>query len=117
TASSPTASIYNSLSGFKTIWDLGLIVFGLHLISLGFLFKNEGGKKWVNTLIKTLLITAGVGYIVLSLGALLAANPVAFTALVQPIFLAPMILGEVLFALWMLIKGGKARAKLPEAGR
>jgi hypothetical protein len=85
TASSPAATIYNSLSGFKTIWDLGLIIFGLHLISLGFLFKNEGGKKWVNILIKALLITAGIGYAVLSLGALLASSPVAFTALVQPI--------------------------------
>lgn len=96
-----------NLAMFNKFWSLGLITFGFHLIALGLLFNNEGGKKWVNYLIKSLLIIAGIGYIFLNVGLLFVPNPVAFTALVQAIFIAPQILGEILFALWMIIKGGK----------
>lgn len=99
---------------FNKFWGIGLIVFGLHLIALGVLFHNEGGKKWVNVGIKSLLIIAGIGYIVQQVGVLLVANPVAYAALIQSIFIAPMILGEVLYALWMLFKGGKGKAPLIE---
>ncbi len=107
TVSSPALSIYNHINTFNSIWSWGLIVFGLHLISLGILYTNEGGKKWLNILIKALLITAGIGYIVINLGMLFAPNPVAYAAIIQPIFLVPMILGEIFFAIWMLVKGGK----------
>src|SRR5690606_3072910 len=96
--------ILGNVTMFNKFWSPGLIVFGLHLIALGILFNNEGGKKWVNYTIKSLLIIAGMGYIVLNAGLLMAANPAAFTALIEPIFIAPQILGEVLFALWMIVK-------------
>lgn len=99
--------IAGNLSMFNKLWSLGLIGFGLHLIALGLLFNNEGGKKWVNITIKTLLILAGIGYMFLNLGILIVPNPLAFRAFIEPIILAPQILGEVLFALWMIIKGGK----------
>ena len=105
TLTTAPVAIYNSIKGFNTSWSLGLIVFGIHLISLGILFNKEGGKKWVNITIQTLLIVAGAGYIILNAGMLLVPNPLAFTALVQPVFLIPMILGEVFFAIWMLVKG------------
>lgn len=105
-ASSATA-IYNHIQLFQKFWGLGLIVFGFHLISLGVLYTNEGGKKWVNTLIKSLLIVAGAGYIILYVGILLVPNPLTFAAFVEPIFLLPMILGEPLYAIWKIIKGGK----------
>lgn len=107
TASASAAIIYNFLKSFNFFWNTGLIVFGLHLIALGVLYNNEGGKKWVNITIKTLLILAGTGYMIGGIGLLIAPNPVAFAALIGPIFLVPQILGEVLFAVWMLLKGGK----------
>ena len=94
---------------FNKMWGIGLIIFGIHLITLGILFNNEGRKKWVNILIKSLLILAGIGYIIQYLGILLVPNPVGFAAIVQSIFIGPMILGEVFYGLWMLIKGGKLR--------
>lgn len=106
-AGAPALSIYNSLDAFNSIWGWGLIAFGLHLILLGVLFKNEGEKKWVTVTIKTLLILAGIGYLVIYAGMLITPGPLAFKAAIEPIFLIPMILGEVFFALWMLIKGGK----------
>lgn len=101
--------IYHSIQAFNSIWGWGLIVFGLHLITLGLLFENEGGKKWLTIIIKTLLIVAGLGYMILYIGILFSHNPLAFAALIQSIFLIPMILGEVFFAIWMLIKGGKKK--------
>lgn len=106
---SPAIVIYNSIHTFNSIWGWGLIAFGLHLITLGLLFKNEGGKKWLTIIIKTLLIVAGLGYLILYIGILFSHNPLAFAALIQSIFLIPMILGEVFFAIWMLIKGGKKK--------
>ena len=99
--------IVGNVSIFNKFWSLGLITFGFHLIALGILFNNEGGKKWVNFTIKSLLIIAGIGYILLNVGLLFTANPAAFTAFIEPIFIVPQLLGEVLFALWMIIKGGK----------
>lgn len=111
TRATPATGIYNALNTFNTMWGWGLIVFGCHLILLGILFKNEGGKKWVNILIKSFLIIGGIGYMVQYIGILLVANPVAFAAMVEPIFLAFTILCEILFAIWMLAKGGKTSAK------
>lgn len=95
---------------FNTIWGVGLIAFGIHLITLGILFDNEGGKKWVNVMIKSLLVLAGIGYLIQYVGILVVPNPIGFAALMESIFILPMILGEVFFALWMLIKGGRARS-------
>lgn len=94
---------------FNSIWGIGLIAFGIHLITLGILFNNEGGKKWVNIFIKSLLIIAGIGYVIQYIGILIVPNPIGFAALIESLFIIPMILGEVFFALWMLIKGGKLR--------
>lgn len=94
---------------FTKLWGVGLIAFGIHLISMGILFNNEGGKKWVNILIKSLLIIAGIGYIIQYVGILVVPNPAGFAILIESIFIVPMILGEVLYALWMLFRGGRNR--------
>ncbi|MGL4631026.1 MAG: DUF4386 domain-containing protein [Leadbetterella sp.] len=101
--------IGGNVTMFNKIWGIGLITFGIHLITLGVLFQNQGGKKWVNILIKSLLILAGIGYVIQYLGILLVPNPIGFAALIEPIFIIPMIFGEVFYALWMLIKGGKSK--------
>ncbi|MFA9212613.1 MAG: DUF4386 domain-containing protein [Candidatus Methylacidiphilales bacterium] len=108
---SSAATIYSHINMFNKIWGIGLIVFGFHLIALGLLYKNEGGKKWVNITIKSLLIAAGIGYIIQYVGILLVANPVTYAAFVQPIFIIPMILGEILYAIWKIAKGGKKTTK------
>ncbi len=97
-----------NVAAFNHIWGIGLIAFGVHLIFLGIMYNNEGGKKWVNVLIKSLLITAGIGYLIQYIGILVVAGPVAFAAMIEPIFIVPMVLGEMLYALWMIIKGGKS---------
>lgn len=114
--SSPASSIYNSIHTFNKFWEIGLIAFGFHLITLGIMHeKNEGGKKWINVAIKALLITAGIGYVIQHAGMLLVANPVKFAAVAESVFIVPMILSEVAFAAWKIIKGGKAASKKPPA--
>ncbi len=76
--STSASAIYRGMELFNKFWGIGLILFGVHLIALGFLFRNEGGKKWVNIVIRTLLILAGIGYIIQYVGILFAANPDAF---------------------------------------
>ena len=107
-ASSTGAAIYHGLETFNNLWGIGLILFGVHLIVLAFLFRKEAGKNWVSTTIFLLLLVAGIGYIVQYAGLLLVPNPVAFAAVVEPIFIVPMLLGEVSYAIWKLVKGGKA---------
>lgn len=107
-AASTGAAIYHGLETFNHLWGIGLILFGVHLIALAFLFKKEAGKNWLSTTIFLLLLVAGIGYIVQYAGLLLVPNPVAFGALVETIFIVPMLLGEVSYAIWKLVKGGKA---------
>lgn len=99
------SNFINQVNSFTVIWGWGLIVFGLHLIVLGSLFKSE--SKWFNCLVVILLIFAGLGYMTQYIGILLVPNPAQFVATVEPFFLVPAILGEILFALWMIIKGNK----------
>ncbi len=101
---------YNLLSAFSSIWSWGLIVFGLHLIVLGITYKKEDGRKWFTILMKCLLILAGIGYMVQNIALLLVPSPVAFLATIESIFMIFMIVGEMAFALWMIIKGGKTEA-------
>ncbi|MBI1184893.1 hypothetical protein GC194_11515 [bacterium] len=90
---------------FNSIWGWGLIAFGLHLITLGLLYHNKR-KKWLNLLIKSLLILAGLAYLIQYVGILLVASPVAFAAAVESILIAPMILGEMGYAISLLLSGG-----------
>lgn len=99
--------IYSHMHAFNHIWGTGLIVFGLHLITLGVLFNPEGSKKWVKWGIKSMLILAGAGYMIEQIGALFVPNPVGFIAMLNPIFIVPMIVGEIALAIWMVAKGGK----------
>lgn len=108
-ASSTDTAVYHGLDAFNDLWGIGLILFGFHLIALAFLFKKEAGNKWLSTAIFLLLLVAGVSYIVQYTGMLLVPNPVMFTALIEPFVIVPMVLGELSYAIWMLVKGGKAK--------
>ena len=99
--------VYQFLSGFTSIWGWGLIAFGIHLVLLGFLFQQESSKRWLHLAIKVALILGGIGYLLEYIGILLVTNPAAFAAAVESVFIVFMIVGELSFAVWMLVKGGK----------
>ncbi len=90
-----------SLNAFRSGWDIGLAIFGLHLIVVGYLaFKSAYIPKWLGVL----LVIAGIGYMVDSFGKFLVPNYnltiAAFT-----------FVGEVLLIFWLLWKGIKGFGK------
>jgi hypothetical protein len=80
------------VEGFRDVWDLGLVLFGVHLVLLGYLVHRSAN---VPSLLGALVGVAGLGYAVD--GAGFATGLAAFT-----------FVGEVLFMLWLLVKGGNA---------
>lgn len=87
---------------FQTIWNVGLVVFGFHILLIGYLMKLHlkiPKILWYITLI------AGVSYIVVSLLKLTSPNSEIVTLFVIMMAL-PMTIGEMGLAIWLLIKGG-----------
>lgn len=88
---------------FQTIWNVGLVVFGFHILLIGYLMKLHlkiPKILWYITLI------AGVSYIVVSLLKLTSPNSELVSIFVMMMAL-PMTIGEMGLAIWLLIKGGK----------
>ena len=83
------------IQDFQDIWHVSLILFGLHLVLIGYLACKSG---YVPRVLGVLLVIAGGGYLVDSFSALLvpgySVNVAAFT-----------FIGEALFMLWLLAKG------------
>jgi hypothetical protein len=89
------------LDAFNYGWTIGLAIFGLHLLLLGYLvFKLLG---YIPKILGVLVIIAGLGYMIDSFGNLLSPTYDANIALFT-------FIGEVLLILWLLIKG----ARLPD---
>ena len=93
------------LKSFQSIWDMGLILFGFHLLVLGYLvFKSGYVPKWLGVF----LLLAGVGYIVDGFGKTLSPdynlNIAQFT-----------FVGEVLLIFWLLWRGFKGFDQALEA--
>src|SRR5688572_6294502 len=89
------------LKSFQSIWDMGLILFGFHLLVLGYLvFKSGYVPRWLGVF----LVLAGVGYIVDGFGKTLSPdynlNIAQFT-----------FVGEVLLIFWLLWRGFKGFEK------
>jgi hypothetical protein len=90
---------------FNIIWLIGLFFFGIHLILLGRIIGRPG-------IIAVFLVIAGVMYMIDTAAHFVLPDYESYA----PIFLAlvaiPSILGEMAFAIWLLVRGGKESAKL-----
>ena len=95
TAEQLQAQVLLKVDAFNDIWFAGLILFGAHLLTIGYLAFSSG---YVPRFLGVLLVIAGAGYAfdsfgtVLSQGSPLIASTVTF-------------LGEFLLAFWLLIRG------------
>ncbi len=87
---------------FRKIWSLGLIIFGLHLIGLGYLSVKS---RFVSGILGYLLYLSGVSYIFVH-GAkqFFLFDPVVMTR-VENFLSLPMALGEMLLAVWLIYSG------------
>ncbi|WP_372367792.1 DUF4386 domain-containing protein [Candidatus Uabimicrobium sp. HlEnr_7] len=95
--------IQNNFQLFQSIWSVGLIVFGVHIVLVGILMKLH---KRILKILWCLTLIAGMSYIVVHFIKL--NNPHSELADTLEMILAlPMALGELGLAIWLLIKGGK----------
>lgn len=85
---------------FNNIWLIGLFFFGVHLLFLSRIVKHI-------TFIPYLLFAAGVMYIVDTSAHFLMENYEVYADFFLTLVAIPSIFGEMAFAIWLLIKGGK----------
>jgi len=91
------------IDGFDEIWSIGLIVFGVHLLLLGYLALVSG---FVPRVIGILLLIAAVSYVGIPLSYLLLPAYEQAISVAEKILSVPMT-AELVFAVWLLIRGGK----------
>lgn len=83
-------------------FGIGLIFFACACLVLGYLIATSG---YFPLVLGLLMALAGLSYLTNSLALLLAP---ALSALIVPAILVPAFVGEVSFALWLLVKGVNA---------
>lgn len=99
------AQVMVSVNAFRSGWDVGLILFGMHLLILGYLvFKSGFFPKWLGVLVSI----ASVGYLVDSFGKILIPN----YNLTLSMF---TFVGEFLLIFWLLGKSVKGFGERPRA--
>ncbi len=91
------AQVMHSLNAFRTQWHFGLLFFGFHLVLLGYLVIRS---KYIPGILGVLLIVAGLGYLLTSL------KPFLFPE-VNLDFAEYTFYGELIFMLWLLIRGSR----------
>jgi hypothetical protein len=87
------------IESFNQGWQIGMVLFGVHLGIVGALLWHRPGV--FSRIVAVLLIIAGAGYLVDGLGTLL--SPAYALELGMYTFA-----GEVVFILWLLIRGGRS---------
>ncbi|MGR3762917.1 DUF4386 domain-containing protein [Rossellomorea sp. NS-SX7] len=100
-----TASkVMASFASFESIWSAALIIFGLHLMAVGFAAWKS---KHIPKIISSLVMAAGVSYILVHLMYRALPQFEGVTMLLETILMAPMLIGELGFGIWLLVKGRK----------
>lgn len=89
--------ILNQIEIFNTIWLIGLFFFGIHLILLGKIIVKP-------KFIALFLILAGIMYMVDTSAHFLLPNYKEYSSVFLALVAIPSIIGEMSFAIWLLIK-------------
>ena len=95
-------SVYLQL--FSNTWSIGLIIFGVHLFLMGVLAAKHSviPRIW-----SILLLFAGTCYVLVHMLNMAGAQFSDIKETFESILAAPMAIGELAFAVWLLIKGGR----------
>jgi len=100
---SATGQVWHLIHAFDDTWSLGLMVFGFHILLLGYLVYASGyAPKWLGIL---LIISFG-GYLLINATHLLFPDYENLKSILDWIFILPMIVGEVGLGIWLLYRGG-----------
>ena len=104
TSGSSYAQAMERITAFQTGWDIGLILFGVHLLLLGYIsFRFGIIPRWLGAL----LAIAGLGYLVDSFGLFLIPG---YSISIG----AYTFIGELVLIFWLLWKGIKGFPQLQE---
>jgi Domain of unknown function (DUF4386) len=98
------------LDAFNDLWLIGLVCFGIHLALLAYLILESAH---VPRALGVLLVLAGAAYVINSLADALLSNYDDYEAVFVTIVAVPSVIGELAFAIWLLLRGGKEREALP----
>ena len=101
-----TWQIMNHFFAFENTWSLSLILFGVHLLLLGVLVFQS---KRIHLLWGILLIIAAISYIGIHSAKQLFPEFDGLIKTAETILMLPMTLGEIGFAFWLVIRGGKPK--------
>ena len=86
-----------SINAFSDLWYVSQLLFGMHLLVLGYLAYRSG---YVPRVLGVLLAIAGSGYAIDSIGATLSR--ITWTSISSFTFL-----GEFLLAIWLVVRGSR----------
>jgi hypothetical protein len=78
---------------YHDIWMAGLVLFGVHLLLVGYLAFRSG---YVPKILGVLIAVAGFGYVFDSVGAVLSEH--------APVISTVTFLGEFLLGIWLLVR-------------
>jgi hypothetical protein len=90
------------LNGHSTGYSIGLVLFGLSLLILGYLVFKSG---YFPRILGVLLIVASLGYLIDSFASFLLPNYDNYEAIFALVVFLPAFIGELSMCLWLLIKG------------
>lgn len=90
---------------FNVIWLIGLFFFGIHLILLGRIIGKPG-------IIAIFLVIAGVMYMIDTAAHFVLPDYESYASVFLALVAIPSILGEMAFAIWLLVRGGRESEKL-----
>ncbi|MCM0621800.1 DUF4386 family protein [Nocardioides bruguierae] len=94
-------AVAGRVATFQDVWDVSLLVFGVHLLALGWLLARSGpAPAWVGWLV----VVAGVGYAVDAVADVVAllGGPAG-----APTISLVTFVGELVLMVWLLVRGGR----------
>lgn len=97
------AAIRENITAFMHTWYIGLVIFGFHILLIGILMKLHQG---IPNILWILALIAGLSYILVHLLEIYSPELPALNTLTT-ILAAPMAIGELGLAIWLVVKGGR----------
>ncbi|MGD2042562.1 MAG: DUF4386 domain-containing protein [Acidimicrobiia bacterium] len=90
---------------FNSTWLIGLLVFGVHLVLLGWLVVKSSAPR----ILGYVLMVAGLAYMADTIAHTVLANYVDYENLFLVIVAVPSVIAEGWMGLWLLVKGGRSQ--------
>jgi hypothetical protein len=103
--STTETEILKQVDIFNTIWLIGLFFFGIHLILLGIIIRKP-------LIVALFLMLAGIMYMLDTSAHFLISNYSDYQSTFLILVAIPSIIGEMSFAIWLILKGGKSYTEM-----